>query len=86
MPSGRNCPGLPGFGMNTRRSGRGRYFPAHNRIASSSRKSPTPAATTSSIVIPSTPGAPRLTRTSPQALPSRSLRATLSYRAWKRRS
>ena len=40
----------------------------------------------SSMVTPSTPGAPRLARTSPQALSMTSLRATLSKRAWKRRS
>src|SRR6266545_1484791 len=37
------------------------------------------------MVTPSTPGAPRFARTSPQALASTSLRPTLSYRAWKRR-
>ena len=38
------------------------------------------------MVIPSTPGAPRFARTSRHALRMTSLRATLSYRAWKRRS
>src|SRR5215211_9437233 len=38
------------------------------------------------MVTPSTPGAPRLARTSSQALNRMSLRATLSNRAWKRRS
>src|SRR5215204_1363533 len=38
------------------------------------------------MVTPSTPGAPRFRRTSSQALNRMSLRATLSNRAWKRRS
>ena len=42
----------------------GRSRRAASRQASS-RRSPTPRATTSSMVIPSTPGAPRLARTSP---------------------
>src|SRR5215211_4182491 len=37
------------------------------------------------MVTPSAPGAPRLARTSSQALHRMSLRATLSYRAWNRR-
>src|SRR5215212_8284396 len=37
------------------------------------------------MVTPSTPGAPRLDRTSSQALSRMSPRATLSNRAWKRR-
>src|SRR6266540_1153665 len=51
----------------------------------SSRKASAPDSPTSSMVTPSTPGAPRFARTSPQALASTSLRPTLSYRAWKRR-
>jgi hypothetical protein len=46
----------------------------------------TPAASTSSMDTPSTPGAPRLARTSAHARDSTSLRATLSYKAWNRRS
>src|SRR5512132_2070359 len=38
------------------------------------------------MVTPSTPGAPRFPRTSSQALNRMSLRATLSNRAWNRRS
>jgi hypothetical protein len=37
------------------------------------------------MLVPSTPGAPRLARTSPHALTRMSARATLSYRAWNRR-
>jgi hypothetical protein len=42
-------------------------------------------ASTCRMVTPSTPGAPRLARTSSQAHHRTSLRATLSNRAWKRR-
>ena len=46
MPSGRDCPGRPDFGIRTRRSGFGRYVPARSFAASSSRKSPTPEPST----------------------------------------
>jgi hypothetical protein len=78
MPSGRVWPGLPGLGMCTRRNGWGRYVPALTAAARPLRKSPTPAASMASMVDPSTPGAPRLVRTSSHALHITSLRATWS--------
>ena len=50
MPSGRVCPGLPGLGICTRRSGAGRYELARTSAASTSRNSPTPEASMSLIV------------------------------------
>ena len=50
MPSGRVSPGLPGFGMCTRRNGWGRYVPACNCPASSSRKARTDSTPPASIV------------------------------------
>jgi hypothetical protein len=81
MPSGRVSPGLPGFGMWTRRSGWGRYVLSANRIASPSRNARTPSAPPLSIdamLTPSIPAAPRFFATSTHALHRMSLRATLS--------
>ena len=61
-------------------------LPAPSFAASPPRNSSTPRRSTSSIDTPSTPGAPRLARTSRQALRITSLRATSSNRARKRRS
>ena len=81
MPSGRDCPGLPGLGMCTRRNGWGRYEPACSSAASPSRNARTPSTPPSlmaSIETPSTPGAPPLVATPTHASHRMSLRATLS--------
>jgi hypothetical protein len=81
IPSGLVCPGRPGLGICTRRNGAGRYVPASNRPARSSRKTRTPAgppAATASTVTPSTPGAPLFAATSHHARHITSLRVSLS--------
>ena len=81
MPRGRVSPDLPGFGMRTRRNGFGRYVLARSSSASPSRNVRTPSvppASISAMVMPSTPGAPRLVATSTHAFHITSPRASLS--------
>ena len=68
------CSVVPGFGMNTRRAGNGRYRPSRNSAASSPSSRDTPYSSTSARLTRSMPAAPRLRRTSSHALSSTSLR------------
>ena len=77
---------VPGFGMNTRRAGSGRYRFSFKSAASSPSSRDTPYSSTSASVTRSMPAAPRLRRTFSHALSSTSLRQTLSNSAWNRRS
>ena len=72
--------------MNTRRAGIGRNVCARSSASSSSSSRDTPYSSTSARVIWSMPGAPSLRRTWLHARCSTSLRWTLSYSAWNRRS
>src|SRR5215213_1250853 len=83
IDSGR-CSAVPGFGMNTRRAGSGRYRRSLNSVTSSSRSRVTPYSSTVAKVTRSMPAAPRLRRTSSHALSNTSLRQTLSNSAWNR--
>jgi hypothetical protein len=64
------------WGMYTRRSGEGRYVRSFNATPRRAKNTPTPDASTASMVTPSTPGAPRLEATSDHARHKMSLRAT----------
>ena len=79
------CSSVPGFGMNTRRAGIGRYRPSRNSLASSSRSRVTPYSSTAAKVVLSMPGAPLFVRTLTHARHRTSLRLILSYSAWNRR-
>src|SRR5437867_5056937 len=63
MPRPRCCPGFPGFGMYTRRTGCGRYRFSRSSASSSSSTRSTPYASTAATVCLSTPALPRFRRT-----------------------
>jgi hypothetical protein len=72
------CSVVPGFGMNTRRAGSGRYRLSFRSADSSPSSRATPYSSTSARLTWSMPAAPRLRRTSSHALSGTSLRWTLS--------
>jgi hypothetical protein len=76
---------VPGFGMNTRRAGSGRYRFSLSSPASSSSSRATPRSSTAARVTLSMPGAPSFRRTMTHARHRTSLRWTLSYSPWNLR-
>jgi hypothetical protein len=84
MPSGRLFPSA--FGMYRRVTALGRYSPARNTTAISSRKRSTPYRSTSASDWASSPATPRRFFTRFHALQRTSLLHMRSYSAWNRRS
>src|SRR6476659_7309418 len=81
IDNGLDSPSTPGFGMNTRRAGSGRYRPCLNSSANSSSSRTTPYSSTSARVTLSMPGAPSFARTAIHPRHRTSLRKTLSHSA-----